>query len=140
MDKTVKVVLAIGTVVVASKMVGYLISKKLIKFSRDVFASLDEGLTKEISESFFVDIEEEVWCNESSFSIGHIIDDNISCHWDADQSVCYCEIHSNMWWRWWYRVSITTFMLMVFQLLIEIRWFIPPKKKHIKLIKSTPRQ
>ena len=60
MDKTVKVVLAIGTVVVASKMVGYLISKKLIKFSRDVFASLDEGLTKEISESFFVDIEEEV--------------------------------------------------------------------------------
>ncbi len=60
MDKTVKVVLVIGTVVVASKMVGYLISKKLIKFSRDVFASLDEGLTKEILESSFVDIEEEV--------------------------------------------------------------------------------
>lgn len=58
MDKTVKVVLVIGTVVVVSKVVGYLIGKKLIKFSRDVFASLDEELTKETSEASFVDAEE----------------------------------------------------------------------------------
>ena len=56
MGKTMKIVIAIGTVAVTTQLLGYLIGKKLIKFSRDAFASLDPS-GEESEDTSFVDAD-----------------------------------------------------------------------------------
>lgn len=62
MGKTVKIIIALGAVAVTTQIVGLVIGKKLIKFSKDALASLNQSSDEESEDISFVDadVDEEV--------------------------------------------------------------------------------